>query len=209
MNFTLRARILATLVSLGIGLPEGVARADEPAQTWYGYQTLAVDGSAIALALASAKAGPNTTGDVLGGVALAGFLLGGPSVHVAHGHVSKGLGDLALRVGAPVVAGLVGGVIGAALYEPPPPPPPSATVGEAIGSAVAEPVTGLAATLEGVFYGALVGGAIAIGTDAAVLSHEAVKADVPAKPVEAPRATLRPSILPSRSGATAGIAGTF
>jgi len=62
---------------------------------WYGWQTLLVDlGSVLTIPL--------------GGVGLAGYALGAPIVHLAHGQVGRGVGSLGLRLALPLVGGAVG-----------------------------------------------------------------------------------------------------
>jgi hypothetical protein len=88
----------------------------EPERPWYGWQTLATDGVALALiagagfAEATADVVENpliTTGYTLG---VATYALGGPIVHVAHGKPWRGLASFGIRVPAPVL-------VAAATYE--------------------------------------------------------------------------------------------
>ncbi len=78
----------------------------KPERRWYGWQTLATDGAAIALlagtafgaAAADVTEGPLiTTGYSLG---LATYALGGPIVHFAHGNTWRGLASFGIRVPA-------------------------------------------------------------------------------------------------------------
>ncbi len=57
---------------------------------WYGWQTLLVDAAAAGFA--------STGSDVSVGI----YALGGPAVHWAHGNTWRGIGSLALRLGAPI-----------------------------------------------------------------------------------------------------------
>jgi hypothetical protein len=67
---------------------------------WYGWQTIIVDGLAIPLAFLSPWA------------ALPVYGLGGPIVHILHGHAGRGAGDFGLRLAGPVVGATVGGLVG-------------------------------------------------------------------------------------------------
>jgi len=103
---------------------------DAPAQvqrmSWYGWQTLLVDGGAVGLfALAlwadDAKYASGSYEDyqlasnVLLTASLAAYALGGPAIHWAHGHAQKGWGSLGLRLGLPV-GGLIAGLLGGAAF---------------------------------------------------------------------------------------------
>jgi hypothetical protein len=63
--------------------------------TWYGWQTLLVDGGTVATTVA--------TGQPL--VFVGGMTFGAPIVHWAHGNVLQGFASLGLRVIAPIVVG--------------------------------------------------------------------------------------------------------
>lgn len=67
---------------------------------WYGWQILAVD---VASAATLASGG----GDLTWGLGIGGLVLGGPAIHVLHGQRGRAAGSLALRVGAPLVGGLL------------------------------------------------------------------------------------------------------
>jgi hypothetical protein len=66
---------------------------------WYGWQTLTVDGAALVLGLAGAGLGSADGA----GLALGGYLLGAPTVHLVHDRAGVGLASLGLRIGAPLV----------------------------------------------------------------------------------------------------------
>ncbi len=94
--------------SVGIGLMiavltmPGMARAQQKADRpsreseWYGGQTLAIDGGALALLLLSQK------NDAAPTMALAAYVFGGPIVHLAHARPGAALGSLGLRVLTPI-----------------------------------------------------------------------------------------------------------
>jgi hypothetical protein len=214
LSTTLLAGLLLAATERTARAEEAVADPEDRTVTrWYGYQTLATDAASIALGAASASVGPTRTGDALGVLALSSYLAGGPTAHFARGFVAKGFGDLAVRIGAPLVCGLVGGMISSALYEPPPQPEPQnleEAVTNGVAGAVAAEVGPAVAAVEGMYYGALVGAAVAMATDAAFLARERVQHEPrPQASAAPPSATIRPSIAPSRGGATAGIMGTF
>jgi hypothetical protein len=87
-------------------------------QRWYGWQILAVDGAADALAIVTvATHTGGTYPATLAGYSLAagGYLFGGPIVHAVHGHGWRTLGSFGLRLGAPLggaLLGLLSGVVG-------------------------------------------------------------------------------------------------
>ncbi|MGH7435363.1 MAG: hypothetical protein ACRENE_06790 [Polyangiaceae bacterium] len=85
---------------------------EEPQRTWYGWQTLLVDGASFLILFAgTGLAGQTETrgeGQALAGLFLVGYLGGGPTVHWAHGHVGRGFGSLGLRVGLPMGGALLG-----------------------------------------------------------------------------------------------------
>jgi hypothetical protein len=216
MRKTLLLAPLAALV-----LHASAARADEPAPPSiaapdevshrYGLETFAFDGAAAAMTLASSVAGSGTLGEGLGLGALATYVLGGPAVHWAHGHVGKGFADLGLRVGVPALAGFVGGVIAAAAYEPPPPrPQPQATdlgqaVGQSVGDAVGDSVARTLAPLEGFVVGAFVGAGLASAADALLLARETR----PVRRPEAAAVSWTPTVAAAPAGVRAGFSGTF
>jgi hypothetical protein len=96
------------------------APSPELQRTWYGWQILLVDAGSFFLVLEgsglSGQAASRGEGQALAGLALLGYLGGGPTVHWAHGHVAKGFGSLGLRAGLPVAGGLLG--LGVAVSSP-------------------------------------------------------------------------------------------
>jgi hypothetical protein len=145
----------------------------------YAGQTLASDGAAILLTggglLVSGKWGNTSAGnagaEALLIVGLTTYALGAPIIHKFH-HEGWGssLKSLGLRVGLPVGLGLIGVAIGYA------------------GDSRSNDEYGWAAAVLG-FGGAILGGVAAVTLDAVLLAHEEV-------PVEAPRVSLAPLLLP-------------
>ena len=118
-------RTLASLLAASLLLGSSAARADDAPSTdppkathWYGYQTLATDGAALALAIPAMATSNSSPSMGFGIASTAMYGLGAPIVHLTHGHVGKGLLDLGLRVAMPIALGFVGAGIGVASYHP-------------------------------------------------------------------------------------------
>ena len=71
---------------------------------WYGWQTLATDGAALAFVALASNAEKNDSEEALLGAAAFTFAVGAPIVHWAHGRGTKGAISLAMRVATPLVA---------------------------------------------------------------------------------------------------------
>src|SRR5262245_18559542 len=139
--------------------------APPPETRWYGWQTLTADVLAVTLTMVLATRVDQHNGTaVIGSVVLgaSAFVLGGPLVHAFHGHRTKAVGSLALRLGVPlagmaIAAGLAG-PCGQYEYD---------HEGCRIGSVAA---------------GSIMGVAIAMIVDAAALGREQVTAPPPNRP---------------------------
>jgi hypothetical protein len=227
--------LLASLVAVSILASSTASRADETAPppepraasttSWYGYQTLATDGVALALALSTipTKNGATTQGFGVGALTMYG--VGAPIVHFSHGHVGKGFLDLGLRIGIPIAFGFIGAELATATVKCSPDlfsigGPSPAMGGCPAGS---EPGAGFA-PLALAAFGALVGAGTASILDAAVLAREpaaiaSMNDDSAAPPPPAPQPSswtskLQPAfnVLPERGGgarASVGVTGTF
>ena len=156
---------------------------------WYGYQTVVADCAGAILLLTGLASGS-------GAVAWLGYgtyALAPPVIHFAHGRVGIGFADLGLRLGAPVIVGVGGALIGAT---------------GASGSSGSSSTNGAAA---GLVLGVLLGYGTAVTIDAAVFAYEKVPPPKESGALRrtAPWFTLRPdmSLAPGRS--TVGVAGTF
>lgn len=204
------ARLARLFIGVALWLAvENTAHADGPVVSespppppsttpvWYGWQTLAADGaSAALLGTGAAWAGSGSSGNgtaapvlLVGG--LGGVALGGPIVHLAHGHPLRALADLGLRVSAVTLGGFVGGEIVAA--------------STARSGCQNNDVGCLPQTLGGVALGALVGTVAASAIDAAVLSY-----DEPARPPASVSAfSWSPSVSMLKNGGAVGLTGTF
>jgi hypothetical protein len=173
-----------------------VARADEAGDagvsqagptSWYGWQTLTSDGSAIALgglAYGADKAGGTSITNVFWTASVATFFVGAPVIHWTHGHVGRGFGSLGLRVGLPLGAFLAGALIGNAACGD----------SDSDNSLVGCPV-GVGA------FAALAGLVAATIVDAAVLARE------PVTPPAAP--PIQAAFVPSDGGGKLVLAGRF
>ncbi len=110
---------IVAVVDAAVLARDGKAPA-KPAETWYGWQTLAVDGvllgvgAGLATKPRTTKPGAYAYSDVAATAAgwYAFSWLAAPIVHFAHGKVLRGFGDAGLRLGLPLVA-LLPGLIGA------------------------------------------------------------------------------------------------
>jgi hypothetical protein len=173
------------------------------AHPWYGWQTLTSDGVSVGLLVAGLGSDGHGAAAGLTVAGLSGFGLGAPIIHAAHGRWLIAGADLGMRVGSVLIAGIVGAEIGTAAG------PSSAQCGATAGTAPFAtggcPLQQLSTTLEGWTIGAFVGGGIASVIDAALFAHD----PVPAKEAPRPSFSWSPSIAPLRSGASAGVAGTF
>jgi hypothetical protein len=176
-----------------IASARGARAEDAQATNWYGWQTLASDGTAIALwatALAANDAvytasQRSTYQTVANVAALAGFgvyAFGGPIVHARRGHVDKFGSSLLLRLGLPVAGLLGGGALGWA----------------ACGKGNQEDIPCPAVTGA---IGLAAGGLAAMVIDAAVVAREPVTG--------AGARFVQPLVLPTAGGAAFALAGRF
>jgi hypothetical protein len=138
-------------------------RSDSP---WYGWQ-IGVADAASALGMAVGWSANGWAGNALADISLAGFVAGGPVIHVVHRRpAGVVLGSLGLRVGLPIVGGIIGGLIA---YAAEPPCKPSATGGlEAIGAGICQSLRGF----DGVVVGMPLGALAASVTDVAFLGWD-------------------------------------
>lgn len=112
-----RRVVVATAFAVGLGwaLPafaEGDAVSGDPAparssERWYGWQTLATDGFAAAMAT-TALAMNNGNSDAFWALGIGSYTLGAPIIHFVHDRPWVGAGDFALRLGVPFVGMFLG-----------------------------------------------------------------------------------------------------
>ena len=157
------------------------ARRKPEGSRWYGWQTLATDGAAVALLAIGVAA---EKGPVIG-VSAATFALGGPIVHLAHGRGGAAAGSLGLRVGIPVA----GFFVGAAMQH-------------CNHTSEADDLCGF----EGAAIGMLAGAGIAMLLDSALLAHEDARRE---QPQRVARLFVSPAVSMSKSSGTVGLVGTF
>jgi hypothetical protein len=171
---------------------------------WYGYETLATDGAALALAVPALASSASGIQSVFGVGSVMTYGLGAPIVHAAHGQTGKALADLGIRVGMPLVLGFFGEAIGSGSYQQSgcrASDPGFCGLGNALGQ--------VGAAAEGAVIGGLLGIGGAVVIDAALLARE------PVTHVASPAtAHIEPAfgVAPDRRGgtrATLGMIGTF
>jgi hypothetical protein len=200
---TARASFASAFLLCASVFTAGVARADddarpaapkgEPEIQWTGWQTLVVDAGWLGLTVATApKSGPAATA-----IALSGYSLGGPIVHVVQGRSDAAWIDLAVRVGAPLVAGALGYGIGVASFG-------GCSPGEWL---CGRDFSGLA----GASLGVLVAGIGAIVFDAAALGRERVAhdGDTSTTPPPAPVRWSPHIAVSPRGEPSVGVGGAF
>jgi len=144
-----------------------VAEAREERSSWYGYQTMAVDGAAVALMAMGVK----TELPQLMAASFATYALGAPIVHLAHGSPGRFAADIGMRLGGP-------------------------TLGAFTGAGLVCLADGSCSAFDAAIGGALgmaLGGAAALAVDYAVLSREARQEKWDGKPRVAPTLTAAPS----------------
>jgi len=165
--------------------------------TWYGWQTLAVDAAGLAvMSVAVSHTGqPGSNVAPLFSVGAGVYAFGPPVVHALQGRATVALEDVGLRLGAPVVTGLIGVGVGELMASGCHPPP-----GDFINGCALEPIwTGI--------IGAFVGYVSAVAIDAAVLSHAPA---AEATPSSASGIRWAPQVgLSPRGDANVGVAGSF
>jgi hypothetical protein len=191
--------VCAAPCSYGQAVADGPIRDEE---RWFGWQTLAVDAIAPSVAFGGLRAlgdnadqgSPPPTAVVIG-LGLTAYALGPPLVHLAHGHLGTALADTAIRLTAPALWAVIGGLVDVALSP-----------NECAGSAWCF------SGLRGAVIGSAFGYASAIAYDAVFLAREPV-------PVATRRASLvrtpaggvaiSPTLAAGRRGLNVGIAGSF
>jgi len=180
--------VLAFSTLLGFSGTSFAAEPSAPTMetSWYGYQTLFVDAASLGVLVVGVAA----SNDALGALGIAGYALGGPSIHAAHKRSGAVAGSLALRLGLPLAAGGIG-YAAASAHK-------CETDSDGNGCDWA----GLAGIVT-VGFSVFIGMTVASIVDAAALAHESIPASPATKP------TLGFAVAPTRGGATLGASGTF
>jgi hypothetical protein len=163
-------------------LPRGFEREQET--SWYGWQTLIADGTSVLVLPIVAGVSQSPT---LGGIALGGYFLAPPFIHGAHGRWGMFAASLGLRVGMPIVGGLLG----------------AAAQGDCSGE-LCIPV--------GAAIGVAIGALGAVALDASLLAYETVEPDprYRGQPSKPSRVVWSPSVAPRKEGGfTLGLGAIF
>jgi hypothetical protein len=172
------------LPSPAVAAPQQVTAKDNGTRSnWYGWQTIAVGGSSLGLM------GLGRTQDsiVLGGVGTAGYLIGSPIVHLAHRQYWKSGASLGLNVVLPIAfASLIPGGCDERHDD-------GHKTCDFNMRALITP-------------GLLVGSALAVGIDAAVLGHERVQREAPPR---SRKVEVLPVAAAGPNGAFVGVNGRF
>jgi hypothetical protein len=160
---------------------------ESASEQWYGWQTLVLD----SVAAGAFAAGVGKHIDALSATGMILYAAGPPVVHGLHGHWGLALGDVALRVAAPVLLALIGVAIEEAST------PDCGDTGDIC-------LRGLGGGLAG----GAIGYAAAVAIDAAVLARERA-ASVPPREIHQATLLLMPVVNAGKTAVTAGIAGRF
>jgi hypothetical protein len=119
-----------------------------PRRTWYGWQTLIVDGAALsALLLGAAIDGSGTDGGNVALLGLLGYEFGPGIVHFVHRNPGRGFASFGVRLGMPLT-------------------------GAFLGASVSSNCDGYRCEADGAALGFLLGMAGAIAIDAAVFAYD-------------------------------------
>jgi len=157
----------------------------ERVMSWYGWQTLAADAGSLAmLAAAAAMVQNGQTGaapDVTAALGALAYVTGAPTIHALHGRPGGAVADALLRVAAPMA-------------------------GFGIGYAAASSCSSLSCSSSVTLAWMGVGVAVPILLDAAVFAEEPTH-HIAAEQARGP--TVGPTLAVGRTGASAGLGGTF
>jgi hypothetical protein len=169
--------------ALDVGLLAYERRPTEP-RSWYGWQTLVIDGAALTAGVIVILRGdePDRRKRYAGMAVLplvTGLLIS-PWVHAFHGRWGTALGSLGLRAFAPALGALVG------------------LSGYCAATGGADDCTG-----DGAVYGLLGGTVLTAAIDIGLMSHDASAESARAK------RTLSPYVAPHADGLQAGISGAL
>lgn len=202
MRVLLAAAVLVLLTSVAAAQapgetmsfdPESPPSAQEPQTVTVNYrgQVLLADGLSLGMMIL----GPVGDNEELAGWGVAGYFLGGPIVHVAHGRGVAALQSFGLRAGLPLFGALLGYRLGphdtACVY---------AASDRPVDGGFGEGGCGDEGSIVGMMVGAVSGGVTAIVLDAKYLTTYK-------KQVAAP--SWSASIKPTHGGVSIGVAGAF
>jgi hypothetical protein len=95
--------------------PREIAEPDDA--NWYGWQTFVSDAISTGLFVAAIQISNGNglledsappAANLAAGLGMAGYVAGAPTIHIVHGRPGAATGSVLLRLGLPVVGGLVG-----------------------------------------------------------------------------------------------------
>ena len=194
------AWFVSLVTSLALLSPRlALADGPSPARTekhWYGWQTLAGDGVALATIIAGVSRGDRTISEI----GLGTYLFAAPLVHAAHGHVGRGFASLGIRVLAPPAVGVLGagaGLLAAAASSP---------KSSSFELGVKATVLGVPGFVVG-FVAGYVG---AVGADAAMSNDTSEEISAVLEPkLRSPALVLRPTLDLGPNHGSLGVAAAF
>jgi len=117
MRIAISFVVLASLSAVAAAEPPGLTSVEVPDPTTvevpsYRLQTALADAAVIGVGILASKTNGSGGSGVGGALALGGYLLAAPIVHLSHDHSDRAAESFALRVGLPLLGGLVGNAIG-------------------------------------------------------------------------------------------------
>jgi len=187
------ARAQSSRAAPSIPSADAVEEDSRRESTWYGWQTLATDGAAIALVAIGVENGAgdifsqNRTAEAVATAGLGTYLIGAPVVHLAHRRPGVALGSLGLRIGAPFLGYMA-----------------ASTLEGCVGSDNANSC-GSNAEAVGMLFG--IGTAMAL--DAAFLARKSDQRERSPRISSAPRPRLSPGIAVTGQSRALVLAGSF
>lgn len=195
---TISAALLLTIAASAAARAESATPAVDkpnpspPAGPWYGWQTGIADAAVLAMFVGGAVSNRDDQGGFYE-IGTASYLLVPTTIHLAHGHVGRAFGRLALRFGAPLLGAVTGLV---ASYNCPREEYPESMFFSACQG-------------DRAVIGMFVGMAAAALVDLATSRDDAPDSVPPARPNPDRNVAWSPVVAPSPAGATVGIVGRF
>jgi hypothetical protein len=175
-------------------LPEAAPPAG--ARTWYGWQIMLADAASFLCVGATEQE-----------ACLAGFALSGPVVHTLHGNPGRGIVSLGLRVGLPIIGGLIGSAA-ADCREPAPMTMTAPGTGDGHGAGFGTITLPSFCGLSEVGLGMMAGAATAMVADG-IMAFGVRAPAPPPESVKPSRFSITPRLGLGQSNVAMGITGTF